>query len=190
MPVPYGRVKSGGNPALHCLAPLQSLLARLTGVALAPPELSEAAGPQGDKPTAGSRPPFRPASKHAFNPQKHRVPYAPGAENRQKLTARMALPAWCHTKFRNLTNHIRVRCWHSFYLALHFLHHTTLSDNDCLGCMGKRYAKPCGVQSRFETRAYPTPHHLHHALVHTANSEFGENAAALAGRSNTMRLQS
>ena len=119
MPVPYGRAKSDGNPALHCLAPLQSLLARLTGGALAPPELSEAAGPLGDKPTAGSRrPPFRPASKHAFNPQKQKVPYAPGAENRQKLTARMALPAWCHTKFRNLTNHIRDRGWHSFYLAL------------------------------------------------------------------------
>ncbi len=114
----YGRAKSGGNPALHCLAPLQSLLARLTGVALAPPELSEAAVPPVDMPTAGSRPPFRPASKHAFNPQKQKVPYAPGAENRQKLTARMALSVWCHTKFRNLTNHIEARCWHSFYLAL------------------------------------------------------------------------
>lgn len=117
MPVPYGRAKSGGNPALHCLAPLQSLLARLAGGALAPPELSEAAGPLGDKPMPGSRPPFRPASKHAFDPQKQKVPYAPGAENRHKLTVRMALPARCHTKFRNLTNHIRVRCWHSFYLA-------------------------------------------------------------------------
>ena len=131
MPVPYGRAKSGGNPALHCLAPLQSLLARLTGVALAPPELSEAAVPPVDMPTAGSRPPFRPASKHAFNPQKQKVPYAPGAENRQKLTVRMALSARCHTKFRNLTNHIRARCWHSFYLALSKLRKNTGHDLDC-----------------------------------------------------------
>ena len=65
----------------------------------------------------------------------------------------MALPAWCHTKFRNLTNHIRGRCWHCFYLALHFIHRITLPDCECLGCIGKRCAKLCGVQSRVETRA-------------------------------------
>lgn len=128
-------------PALHSTAAQAPL--GLT----APPRLP------GREPTAGCPSPFPAIHKTHIRHGKTVVPYAPGTENRQKLTSRMALMFWCHTQTPCKTSHIKARCWHSFYLALHFLHRITLPGSDCLGCIGKRYAKLCGVQSRVETRA-------------------------------------
>jgi len=59
------------------------------------------------------------------NAQKSAVPDDSAADFCAFAQYRMAAFLRCHTKFLNWTNHIRVRGWHCFYLALHTLRQTT-----------------------------------------------------------------